>query len=391
MPSPAPILIAGGGIGGLTAAVALRRAGFEVEVFERAPEIREVGAGIAIQPNAVLALRRIGLDRAVTEVSCVEEALYLWTAGGDLLACLRPREIAPDAAFLSLHRATLQKVLLEALGPGGIHTGCECVGFEARPDGVTLLLQDGRRIEGAVLVGADGVHSAMREQLLGDGEPGYAGYTAWRAVTPEGFAPRPAGSSETWGRGHRFGIVPIGHGRVYWYATSNAPPGGHDEPGALHNALLRVFGDWHAPIRELIAATPESAILRTDIFHRHPSRRWGRGRVTLLGDAAHPMTPNLGQGACLAIEDGVVLADCLRAVPDRSAALRRYEALRQRRTAGIVLRAWHLGWIGQWESPLACELRNRMVAWTPGVFNRLQMRRLFRFTSFTNSLPAPED
>src|SRR4051794_32006405 len=141
---PAPILIAGGGIGGLTAAVALRRAGFAAEVFERAPEIREVGAGIAIQPNAVRALRRIGLDRAVAEASCVEEALHLWTAGGALLARLRPREIAPDAPFLSLHRATLQRALLQALGPGGVHTGCECVGYEARPDGVTLALRDGR-------------------------------------------------------------------------------------------------------------------------------------------------------------------------------------------------------------------------------------------------------
>lgn len=376
-----PILVAGGGIGGLTAAVALRRAGFEVEVYERAAEIREVGAGIAIQPNAVLALRRIGLDDAVIAASCVEEALNLWTADGTLLACLRPRELVPDAPFLSLHRAILQSVLLQALGTEGVHTGCECAGFEARPDGVTLVLRDGRRIEGALLVGADGLHSRVREQLLGDGEPPYAGYTAWRAVTPEDFTPRPAGSSETWGCGHRFGIVPIGHGRVYWYATSNAPPGDRDHPGALRDALLGVFGGWHAPIRELIAATPETAILRTDVRHRHPVRRWGSGRVTLLGDAAHPLTPNLGQGACLAIEDAVVLADCLRSVPDPAAALRRYEAKRRPRTAGIARRAFHLGWMGQWTSPAACRLRDRLVALTPEAFNRLQMRHLFRFNS----------
>src|SRR3954466_590813 len=127
--SRGPILVAGGGIGGLTAAVALRREGFDVQVFERAAEIREVGAGIAIQPNAVLALRRIGLDRAVAEVSCVEETLHLWTAGGAVRARLHPRELAPDAPFLSLHRATLQKTLLQALGPEGVHTGCECVGY----------------------------------------------------------------------------------------------------------------------------------------------------------------------------------------------------------------------------------------------------------------------
>jgi 2-polyprenyl-6-methoxyphenol hydroxylase-like FAD-dependent oxidoreductase len=374
-----PILIAGGGIGGLTAAIALRRAGFDVQVFERAAEIRELGAGIAIEPNAVLALRRIGLDGAVTAAGCIEERLELRTAGGTLLACLRPRELGIDVPFISLHRAALQGVLLQALGPAGVHTGRDCVGYEARPDGVTLHLRGGERVDGSVLVGADGLHSHVREQLLGDGEPRYAGYTAWRAVTAENFAPRPAGSSETWGHGHRFGIVPIGHGRVYWYATSNAPRGGRDEPGVLRDSLLRVFGGWHSPIRDLIAATPENEILRTDILHRHPSRRWGEGRVTLLGDAAHPLTPNLGQGACLAIEDAVVLAECLQANPDPAAALRRYEALRQPRTAGIGRRALHLGWIGQWESAPACWLRDRLVKWTPEAFHCLQMRKIFRF------------
>ena len=147
----------------------------------------------------------------------------------------------------------------------------------------------------------------------------------------------------------------------------------------LRESLLRLFGDWHAPIRELIAATPENAILRTDVLHRHPVRRWGRGRVTLLGDAAHPLTPNLGQGACLAIEDAVVLAGCLRVIPDPAAALRRYEDLRRPRTAGIARRAFHLGWIGQWQSAPLCRLRDRLVAWTPDAFHRLQMRHLFRF------------
>ena len=374
-----PILIAGGGIGGLTAAVALRRAGLNVEIFERAGEIREVGAGIAIQPNAVLALRRIGLDSAVAAVSCIEERLDLWTSDGTLLACLRPRELVPDAPFLSLHRAALQEVLLQALGREGLHTGCECVAYEARPDGVTLLLRDGRRIEGTALVGADGLHSRVREQLLGDGEPPYAGYTAWRAVTPEGFAPRPGGSSETWGIGHRFGIVPIGHGRVYWYATSNAPAGGRDEPGVLRDSLLRVFGGWHSPVRELIAATPESAILRTDVRHRHPVRRWGERQGDASGRRRSPLDPQPGTGR-LPGDRGRRGSRRLPAHdPGPTAALRRYEARRRPRTAGIARRAFHLGWIGQWTSPPACRLRDRLVAWTPDAFNRLQMRHLFRF------------
>lgn len=376
-----PILVAGGGIGGLTAAVALRQAGFDVQVFERAAEIREIGAGIAISPNAVLALRRLGLDRTVTEAGVVAEALDLRAADGTLLASLSPGGLGAgiDAPFVCIHRATLQAVLLEAAGREGVHTSCECVGFE---EGPVLRLRDGRRIEGAAIVGADGLHSRIRAQLLGDGEPLYAGYTAWRAATPENFVPRPTATSETWGRGHRFGIVPLDHranGRVYWYATANVPPGGRDEPGVLRNELLRIFGGWHEPIRDLIAATPEEVIVRTDILHRRPVRRWGAGRVTLLGDAAHPMTPNLGQGACLAIEDAVVLADCLRDSVDPAVALRRYEDRRRTRCAHIALRAAHLGWIGQWRSAAACALRDRIVRWTPDAFHRFQMRLIFRF------------
>lgn len=376
-----PILIAGGGIGGLTAAIALRQAGFDVQVFEKAPEIREIGAGIAISPNAVSALRRIGLDRAVAEAGVVAEDLDLRSSDGTLLARLHPRGLGAgiDAPFVCIHRATLQAVLLEALGREAVHTGCECVGFE---EGPVLRLKDGRRIAGAALLGADGLHSRMRGQLLGDGEPLYAGYTSWRAVTPAGFTPRPTATSETWGRGHRFGIVPLDHrqdGRVYWYATRNALPGGRDEPGRLREDLLRTFRSWHEPIADLIAATPEEAILRTDIQHRRPVRHWGEGRMTLLGDAAHPTTPNLGQGACLAIEDAVVLADCLRALPDVPSALRRYESLRRARAAHIALRAAHLGWIGQWENALACRFRDFVVRRTPDAFHRFQMRLIFRF------------
>lgn len=375
-----PILVAGGGIGGLAAGIALRRAGFDVEVFERAPELREIGSGIAIAPNGVLALRRIGLDHAMVAAGVVAETLDLRAADGGLLARLRPRDLAPeiDAPFVCIHRGTLQSVLLAALGRERVRTGCEAIGYEAHADRVTLLLRGGGRIDGAVLVGADGLRSSVRSQLAGHREPLYAGYTAWRAVTPEGFAPRPTSTSETWGRGHRFGLVPLERDRVYWYATANDPPGERDGPG-LRERLLRTFRTWHAPIAEVIAATAEEEILRTDILHRRPLRRWSDGRVTLLGDAAHPMTPNLGQGACLALEDAVVLAECLEEVSEPIAALRLYADRRRRRARLIAPRALHLGWIGQWQGGLACRLRDFIVRATPGGFNRWQMRQLFRF------------
>jgi 2-polyprenyl-6-methoxyphenol hydroxylase-like FAD-dependent oxidoreductase len=376
-----PILIAGGGIGGLTAAIALRRAGFPVEVHERAPEIREVGAGITLQANAVLALRRIGLDRAVMAAGRPIEVASIRRWDGALLGGTDFREIEAllGAPSVAIHRATLQKILLEALGPGVLHAGSAVAGYEAGPDGVEVRLGNGRRIAGAALIGADGIHSAVRARLLGDGDPLYGGYVSWRGVTPENFHPALREVSESWGPGRRFGIVPIEKGRVYWFTTLNTPPGGRDEPGRSRATLLRLFEGWHPPIQALLEATPEEAILRNDILHRMPVRKWGEGRVTLLGDAAHPMTPNLGQGAGQAIEDAVVLAECLHGEPDLLPALRRYETRRIPRANGFVLGSLRLGRLAQWENGLARGLRDRLIAWTPASVAKRQLVRSLAF------------
>jgi len=376
-----PILIAGGGIGGLAAAIALRQAGFPVEVLERAPEIREVGAGLTIQANAILALRRLGLDRAVIEAGRPVGTASIRRWDGRLISHTDFREIEEllGAPSVAIHRATLQKLLFETLGPGSLRTGAEVAGYEDRGGEVEVRLQDGRRITGAALIGADGIRSAVRAQLLRDGDPLYAGYLSWRGVTPEGFQPLPQEVSESWGPGRRFGIVPIEQGRIYWFAVLNAPPGGRDETGRVRDHLLRLFGDWHPPVRAVLEATPEADILRNDILHRMPVRKWGEGRVTLLGDAAHPMTPNLGQGACQAIEDAVVLADCLRNEPNLAAALRLYEARRIERANGFVLGALRLGRMAQWENGLARGLRDRLLSWVPPSAAKRQLARSLAF------------
>jgi len=374
-----PILIAGAGIGGLTAAIALRRAGFDAHVYERAAEIREVGAGITLQANAMLALRTIGLDAVVTAAGRVATKASLQTAAGKILSRIDLQGVEREmgAPAVAIHRATLQELLVSALGREFLHLDGQVAGYEARQDGVTVRLADGRRLEGALLIGADGIRSAVRSQLLGDGEPLYAGYVAWRGVAEPERAPEEV--SESWGRGRRFGIVPIENGRVYWFATLNAPAGGRDEPGTVRRRLEDLFAGWHPPIAEMLAATPERAILRNDMLHRLPAGRWGEGRVTLLGDAAHPMTPNLGQGACQAIEDAVALAGCLRdASGDPVAALRRYEALRIPRANGFVRASLRLGRVAQSENVVVCRLRNALVSLVPSSISRRQLVRTLR-------------
>jgi 2-polyprenyl-6-methoxyphenol hydroxylase-like FAD-dependent oxidoreductase len=215
--------------------------------------------------------------------------------------------------------------------------------------------------------------------MLGDGEPLYAGYTCWRGVTAEGGPPVEE-TSETWGPGRRFGLVPIDRGRIYWFATLNAPAGGRDEPGKARARLEALFAGWHPPVAEILAATPEEAILRNDILHRLPAPRWIEGHVALLGDAAHPMTPNLGQGACQAIEDAVILADCLAAESaDPARALRNYELRRKPRADGFVRAALRLGRLAQIENGAGRWVRDRLLGLTPVSVAQAQLVRSLRF------------
>jgi 2-polyprenyl-6-methoxyphenol hydroxylase-like FAD-dependent oxidoreductase len=369
------VLVVGAGIGGLTAGVALKRAGFEVEVYEQADEIREVGAGLTIQCNAVRALDEIGLARGLAAIGrrVTEARLLHWRGRTLSVEPFAPIEQAMGAPAYGIHRAALQSYLLEAFGRDGVRVASRCTGYSLKDGGVELEVADGRRARGDLLVGACGIRSRIRAQLLGEEEPRYAGHTCWRGITGESDLVPDGRIFEVWGPGARFGGVGLGQGRFYWFAPVNAPPNGRDEPGRTKAFLLERYGRWAPPIPQLIEATPESGIFRNDIIDRPPTQKWGDGPVTLLGDAAHPMTPNLGQGACQAIEDAVVLGHTLAHASDLVAGLRRYEDARRDRTRRIVETAWRFGVMAQWESAAARWLRDHLTAWTP---RRLAQRQI---------------
>jgi len=378
--NPARVVVAGGGIGGLTAAIALRRAGFGVSVFERAAELGEVGAGLLLAANAQKALAKLGLAEAVTRLGTPASAAEIRSWRGKVLASIPAAELEkigrPSAA---VHRADLQALLAREVGDGTLRVSAEVGAFEQDKGGVRVHFADGSQERADILVGADGLRSRVRAGLFGPEEPRYAGYTAWRAVVEpeEELLPWGAGF-ESWGRGARFGCAHIGRGRVYWFATANAPEGEKDgppgSPAGAKAKLLRLFSGWHRQVADLVEAAEEGAILRTDIYDREPlGERWGEGRVTLLGDAAHPMTPNLGQGACQAVEDAVVLARCLGEGGATADSLRRYERLRSARVAMVVRRSRRVGMVGQVENPAICWLRNRALAMIPP---KAQLRQL---------------
>lgn len=358
-------IIIGGGIGGLTAAIALRRAGVEAVVFERAGEMREIGAGISVWTNAVKALAKIGLSDAVRAGGREEIGGSIRTARGRKLVEL-PVDALEERFGPSVvtTRPELQGMLLSALSKDTVRLDAEFTGFRQEASGVTAVFADGRQEDGDLLVGADGLNSTVRARLFGDERPRYAGFTAWRGLTHAESVPEDGGF-EAWGRGEVFGVVPLGGGRFYWFATKNAPEGIGDAPAGRKAELLERFGSWAEPVPSIVRATEEGAILRHDVYDRDPLARWGESRVTLLGDAAHPMTPNLGQGACQAIEDAVVLAECVVREEGVSTALKLYEERRRNRTAMIVRRSRAFGKIEQTENPLLCALRNAMVGLVP--------------------------
>jgi 2-polyprenyl-6-methoxyphenol hydroxylase-like FAD-dependent oxidoreductase len=382
------ILIAGAGIGGLALGGGLAQRGFACRVLERAPALAAVGAGILVQTAAMLALRTLGLDRAVAAAGREVRVGVVKTERGRMLQRTSLAFLGEELGVptIALHRARLQEVLREGLGGATLELGAEVERYEVDEGGVTVLLRGGRRVRGALLVGADGLYSAVRRTLLGETPPRYSGYTSWRGIAEVGATP-PEEVAEMWGPGARFGFAGIGKGEVYWFAVLNAKPG-EREPNSL--AVVRQhFASFADPVSALLASTPSERVFRTDIHDRVPVASWSRDRVTLLGDAAHPTTPNLGQGGCMAIEDAVTLAHALEHAPSFSAAFADYERKRVARTTRIVNASFRFGQLAQLENRLAIAVRNWLLRLTPeGVLER-ELRRAAEFSLEDGLARAP--
>jgi 2-polyprenyl-6-methoxyphenol hydroxylase-like FAD-dependent oxidoreductase len=377
----AKVIVVGGGIGGLTAALALGRAGVEAALFERAPELREIGAGISLWANATRALKGLGVYEEVRDAGAADIGGELRSWRGEMFLRIPAEDLRErfGEANLAVHRADLQGALFSSLPPGTVRLGAEFTGFEQDDEGVLARFADGREERGDLLVGADGLHSSVRAQLFGEGEPRYAGYTAWRGVAGAGSLLPEGIGINLWGRGSEFGLVGIGRGRFYWFATKNAPEGQAESAAGRKREVLDLLSGAYQPARAAVEATPEPEILRNDIYDRKPASRWGVGRVTLLGDAAHPMTPNLGQGACQAIEDAVVFARCLGGGEAKSASLRLYEERRVRRTIRVVRRSRLAGRVTQLENPLLCRLRDALAKRTSARAQLRQYEEIVRY------------
>jgi 2-polyprenyl-6-methoxyphenol hydroxylase-like FAD-dependent oxidoreductase len=342
--------IVGGGIGGIAAAVALRQAGIDVVVYEKAAQLCEVGAGMMLWPNATRVLREMGLLESVLARSGPNTHFLVRASCGKVLMNIALGQF--DVSAVCTRRTDLLRVLLAALPPECVRLGCELQDLEQSEGKVRLYFKGGLVKEYDAVIGADGIRSRVRSKLFGASDPIHRGYTVWRGLAHYDGDAVPAGcNSETWGAGKRFGILNTGHRRFTWYATSNVPTHHLDAACGRKRELQQMFDGWHEPIANFIHATDESGILKNRACDFAPLRCWGRGMVTLLGDAAHSCTPNLGQGGCMALEDALVLAKCVNREPCLRTALRQYESLRYQRTRRIQKRSRLIGRIGQWQNP----------------------------------------
>lgn len=353
-------LVAGAGIAGLATGVALRRAGFEVEIFERAPELREIGAGLMIWPNGERALRALAVD--VDALTVRRLSVCTWRGRHlnqyPLDAITERYGLAPSF----VHRADLQAALAGRFGFDGLTFDADVSGFAQDGAAVELTLRSGRTIGGDLLVGADGLRSSVRQRLLNDGDPVYLGSTIWRGIVHADGMDVPAATGVNWvGRGSEFLAFHLKGERIYWAAVTREQSGERMGAAGHKSDLMVRFGDWVQPVPHLIEATDEAAILRNDMYDRPTARRWSQGRVTLVGDAAHPMSPNAGQGACQALEDAVALGHALTQTTDLAEAFRFYERRRLRLANRVVAMSRQATRAVQIDNPFLCALRDRVA------------------------------
>jgi len=370
--------ILGGGIAGLTSAIALKKIGIKATVFEAAPTIKPVGAGLALAANAMKAYRHLGIADKIIAKGHQVSAFQILNQQGKVLAAADNEAISKkyDLHNFTIHRAMLHETLLAELDPAQLITNKKAVGYDRLSGGkLEVFFEDGSTHVTDFLIVADGIHSAIRQQLVPDTPPRYAGYTCWRAVIDNPGLPLNA-ATETWSTAGRFGIVPLANDQIYWFACVNAPQ--HD-PVSRHFKtidLQRIFQHFHQPVPTILAHTKDSDLIWNDIIDLKPLSQFAFENIILIGDAAHATTPNLGQGACQAIEDAVILADELKIHASPAAAFVAFEKRRLARTHYIVNTSWNMGRIAQMSNPLLATLRNTFLQLIPKNVNEKQLKRV---------------
>ncbi len=367
--------IIGVGIAGLTSAIMLEKLGYEVSVFEAAENIRGIGAGIGLASNAIKAFEYLGLDQEVISISnhLTDFEIADWKGNSLLMTDTERIKKSYNADNFAVHRADLHQLLIQKIDPKIIYTHKKLVQLKLEENQILVEFEDGTSEIFDFLIGADGVNSQVRQFFLHHSTPRYAGYWCWRGVVKiadENFHK----SVETWGEKGRFGVTPLTNDRIYWYACINTNLK-DDVKNFGMKELRERFKNYHSIIPKLLELSHDKDLISTPIVDLKPIPKYYFERVLLIGDAAHATTPNMGQGACMAIEDVAVLQDELMK-NDLPTSCKNFEKRRIKRTHYITKTSWNAGKVAQSENSLVIFFRNNLLKNLPDSVSQSQLKCL---------------
>ncbi len=374
-------IIIGAGIGGLTTAIALQQQGIDYEIFDAAPECKAVGAGIMLGGNAMTVYERLGVGKAIRKLALFPENIFVRNYKGKLLQHVSNAYIRDQygQGAQMLHRATLQQLLVEEVEQD-VQWGKKFTSLQQHADGVTAYFEDGTTAHGDFLIGADGIKSLVREMYVTQAQYRYSGQTCWRAIIPMTLSKEEQeNAAEVWGNGNglRASYNQIDGDRIYFWFTARMPantPFTDEEAIAFMQQQLAPF---YGNMPKVAAALRPEMLIRADLYDFKPINTWYKDKVVLLGDAAHATTPNLGQGASQAIEDALMLSNCLAQTKSTAAAFKQYQDSRIARVQKVVGVSWQLAMITNWKGALAVALRDCMVRMVPNKVTQQQMEFLY--------------
>lgn len=381
------IIIAGGGIAGLTMAIALKRIGIQATVLEAAKEWKPVGAGITLAQNAMRVFECLGIAEEVEKAGIALQLASIQDAGGRMISEVNLKKANANWKNVGIHRAELHRVLLQQLDDDQVRYGEKVMSYGQINGQLEVLCESNNSYPCNYLIVAEGIHSPIRYQILPDSKIRYSGYTCWRGVI-DNYHLENKQAVEIWGAAGRFGYVPIGNNKVYWFATKNAEEQSLEMQEWKSEALLKNFQNYPDEVKNLIQSTPDSGIIWNDIIDLKPINSFDYGSVVLIGDAAHATTPNLGQGACQAIEDAYYLAKLIQNADEIETAFNRFSAIRLERTQTIVKTSRNIGKLAQNTNPLISSIRNSLFRLLPQKAAIRQMKPILdiKITPLTRKL-----
>lgn len=370
------ISIIGGGISGLSTAIALKNQGFKVKIYEKDDLFSSLDSGVVLGANAIQALTELGVKEEVMKHGfSTDRCTILSETGKELTELYHHSNDYPT--YTSIHRHDFIRILSKHIQLDEISFHENLTDFMYSPDGIELYFENGKQVATKYMIGSDGLHSNIRHQIEPMKKLRFAGYTCWRGIVhdcPDHFEKR---FTETWGAKGRFGIIPLSGNQLYWYALKNCTRNDPELSSWTTKELLHNFSTYHDPIPQLIERTSDQDILHHDIYNLAPLTQFTYEHVILIGDAAHAATPDLGQGACQAIEDAYYLSKSLESENSLQKAFKKFEERRIARTRKITHHSRILGKVAQIDNPILCSIRNKMLSITPSAIHEQKLRSVF--------------